>query len=1265
MDLFFKKAYMKKRFLRYTVLIIAMLLHTLLSTVGNAHAWTIEKADAPKTFYQIYPRSIAIDKYNHLHAAYGGDHLYYAYYDGVKWQHETVDDFPGVGGFASIAVDSKGKVHIGYYDSTFRIVKYATNATGAWNTSVVDDNNSSGFVGYGISLALDLYDNVHIGYYGDKDLRYATNASGSWVISIVDNAGDVGLHPSIAVDKNNKVHISYRDYNNEDLKYASDASGKWDISIIDSDSVMGDTSIAVDSGNKVHISYRGGTKNNLRYVTNASGSWDITIVDPTEDVGSNTSIAIDANNKVHISYIGNTYQNNALRYATNASGSWDISIFSGTFSHTSIALDSENNVYISYYVDTTINDERIKDFQYITNVSGSWVPYTIDSEGWAGMDSSIATDLQGKAHISYYEWFYSDLKYVTNASGTWTTTTVDSIGMVGDDSAIALDSKGNAHISYKYHDSSNNNSVLKYATNATDKWETYFIDNRGIGDTSIAIDSKDKVHISYIASINNNTCLLHATNSSGSWVITQIDSLSSGWGFHTDIAIDSMDYAHISYSDGSLKYATNSSGVWVSTTVDSTGSVGLNNSIAIDSNNKVHISYYDETNSNLKYATNTSGGWVASTIDNYGTVGTYTSIAVDSKDKVHISYKDDTSRTYSMYWWLTTAPGKALKYATNTSGSWETSFVDTMGDVGLDSSIATDSKDNVHISYRDNTLGDLKYATNAQPDCVSITYYRDSDNDTYGDASTSTQACTQPSGYVTNNSDCNDGNASIKPGATEICNVVDDNCDGQTDEGCNVNRAPTLNSIGGKTINEGALLQFTVTASDPDGDNLTYNATGLPSGATFDTITTRTFEWTPNYAQAGLYSVTFSVSDGSLSSSETVPITVNDVITTYSIQGKVTENGTGLGGVTITLSGSSSVTATTASDGTYSFTVMADGSYTITPSLNGYTFTPANRLLTVAGADAKDQDFSATRVNRTPIIDPIGAKSVNEGATLAFTISGGDPDGSPVTFSASALPQGAIFDSVTRIFSWTPDYTQAGQYNITFSVSDGSLSVSETVSIIVNDVALYYSITGKVTESGTGLAGVTMILSGSGLNGSPDVIITTASDGSYSFSGLNDGSYTITPSLTDRTFTPTNRPVTVSGADVHAQDFSASSNKKASNPGSTGSASGGCFIATAAYGSYFHPHVQVLRLFRDEILMQTTLGRMFVMTYYRVSPYAADWIQERGWAKGIIRLMLGPIILWAWLTVNTPLWVQISIYGFAVLFITSFISRRWVWSRCY
>ncbi len=69
----------------------------------------------------------------------------------------------------------------------------------------------------------------------------------------------------------------------------------------------------------------------------------------------------------------------------------------------------------------------------------------------------------------------------------------------------------------------------------------------------------------------------------------------------------------------------------------------------------------------------------------------------------------------------------------------------------------------------------------------NVTYYQDADMDAYGNPGISQVSCTgAPIGYVTNNTDCNDGNAAVNPGATEVCNSIDDDCDGTIDEGFDV-----------------------------------------------------------------------------------------------------------------------------------------------------------------------------------------------------------------------------------------------------------------------------------------------------------------------------------------------------------------------------------------------------------------------------------------------------------------------------------------------
>ncbi len=90
------------------------------------------------------------------------------------------------------------------------------------------------------------------------------------------------------------------------------------------------------------------------------------------------------------------------------------------------------------------------------------------------------------------------------------------------------------------------------------------------------------------------------------------------------------------------------------------------------------------------------------------------------------------------------------------------------------------------------------------------------------------------------------------------------------------NRPPVLAPPGNKTVAEGQTLAFTLSATDPDGDTLTYSASPLPPGATLS-ASTGAFSWTPGFNRSGSYSTTFSVSDGRLTSSKTSVMTVTNV----------------------------------------------------------------------------------------------------------------------------------------------------------------------------------------------------------------------------------------------------------------------------------------------------------------------------------------------------------------------------------------------------
>ncbi|MBI1936506.1 MAG: T9SS type A sorting domain-containing protein [Ignavibacteriales bacterium] len=90
--------------------------------------------------------------------------------------------------------------------------------------------------------------------------------------------------------------------------------------------------------------------------------------------------------------------------------------------------------------------------------------------------------------------------------------------------------------------------------------------------------------------------------------------------------------------------------------------------------------------------------------------------------------------------------------------------------------------------------------------------------------------------------------------------------------------------------------------------------------------------------------------------------------------------------------------------------------------------------------------------NFGPVFDPINSQTVNEGVLLSFAVNATDPENDPITYSASNLPEGADFNTTTKVFSWTPNNQQSGNYIVDFSASDGNTTAAISVMITVVNV---------------------------------------------------------------------------------------------------------------------------------------------------------------------------------------------------------------------
>jgi len=93
----------------------------------------------------------------------------------------------------------------------------------------------------------------------------------------------------------------------------------------------------------------------------------------------------------------------------------------------------------------------------------------------------------------------------------------------------------------------------------------------------------------------------------------------------------------------------------------------------------------------------------------------------------------------------------------------------------------------------------------------------------------------------------------------------------------------------------------------------------------------------------------------------------------------------------------------------------------------------------------------------------------------------------------------------------------------------------------------------------------------------------------------------------------------------------------ASIGGGDGSSGGTCFIATAAFGSYVDPHVQVIKDFRDQCLLTNMPGRWFVGMYNTYGPFCANLLNAHPWCKPFVRLALMPVIGISYFALKTSL----------------------------
>ncbi|HEX7077587.1 MAG TPA: putative Ig domain-containing protein [Candidatus Eisenbacteria bacterium] len=298
-------------------------------------------------------------------------------------------------------------------------------------------------------------------------------------------------------------------------------------------------------------------------------------------------------------------------------------------------------------------------------------------------------------------------------------------------------------------------------------------------------------------------------------------------------------------------------------------------------------------------------------------------------------------------------------------------------------------------------------------------------------------------------------------------------------------QAPVVTAPASESVFAGSLLAFTVAASDPDGDAITsLAASPLPAGATFTanaSATSGTLAWTPTILQGGSYTVTFTAANA-LSGTASTTISVDattDRPPIVQAPAKLDVNENAL--LTFMVSASDpdgdaifSLTASPLPAGA-SFTANVahtSGTFSWTPSFSqrgtyNVTFTASNAL----SGSAVTQINVATNPDRAPAVTAPATENACEAVLLAFTVSASDPDGDPInSLTASPLPTGATFSAsaaqTSGTFSWTPSFTQAGSYTVTFTAANALTGTASTSIAVLNACDQPPVVTAPATASG-------------------------------------------------------------------------------------------------------------------------------------------------------------------------------------------------------
>ncbi len=682
--------------------------------------WQITCADCPRWFEEVTEHTLRLDAAGRPHLAYGGDHLYYAYHDGIRWRYETADPASRVGAFAALDLDQAGWPHISYYDEGSQALKYAYRDPTGWQQETVDGGSQVAPLS---SLAVDAAGHPHIAYQDEalSVTKYAHRNAAGWQIETVGAAESASRHClSLALDSAGWAHVVFHGAGG--LHYARRSSTGWQEQSLHTsyDRYYHGCTLALDGNDHPIVAYVDSYYETW-LVRWTGASWEFTMIPSSGysyGLETGLSLAVDGDGYLHLSstawYPGEPGWPQ-MRYAYQDAAGWHGEYFDYTYSYTtgqtSLALDGDGNAYFTF-------PGRPVELRLMRSTAGGWQQELVAESRDAGRLNALVIGSDDGPRIAYgnvpasvgfVEWTQGAGELLQRSVQAASALSVpDAASEAGATSplwrgdqrvvygvSLALDGDDEPHIAYAYShpfwDLWDVHQVL-YRFRDQSVWSgSTVVEHEGSGgyrSPSIAVDSGGGPRIGFEEYPYG--IIFYARPHPSGWIGEIVDNDVRWFG---GLALTDNDTSMFGYSTDYdlIRVAFFGASGWHYEIVEPVH--GHYVAMALDSEGYPHLAYVT-SNGDLRYARRTAQGWQLETAT-AGDLGEI-DLAVDSSDRPHISFYD--------------AASGSLMYANRDNAGWRSEFVAATGDRWAENAIGVDSQGTVTISFYDDANRDLLLA---------------------------------------------------------------------------------------------------------------------------------------------------------------------------------------------------------------------------------------------------------------------------------------------------------------------------------------------------------------------------------------------------------------------------------------------------------------------------------------------------------------------------------------------------------------------------